>query len=349
MGYRVDFSKLKIVETGGIYVRTFPAADTVTIDNQQTLRMGLFANSIFIPKIIPNDHTVAIAKDGYFSYQKTLPVVEKEVTKLENVYLFKQNPIFSLVPETTTTAFDQEPVLEKYVVKSGSLYFANIPANQALDTKTPLQKNVVAFSISGSNILWLGSDGVLYRTPANAFPLPKGEKPTPVTESKIRITANTQYDILENSQDLFVNNGGYLLHLNQDADTWDLIASGVDQLQLSPNQKYLAFTSNLGVTLLPLQSAKADDTSAHVLYQNAPATGLQWLNDFYLVFANNNAIVITESDWRGTVNTAALPNPATLDDGTTTALEAPEIIFDRGQGRLYVKTGKQVLESEKLF
>ena len=33
-GYRFDFEKMKIVATGGIYVRTFPSADKITIDSE---------------------------------------------------------------------------------------------------------------------------------------------------------------------------------------------------------------------------------------------------------------------------------------------------------------------------
>ncbi|MGD0577154.1 MAG: hypothetical protein ABSA74_03715, partial [Candidatus Staskawiczbacteria bacterium] len=46
-GYRFDFEKDKIVATGGIYVRTFPAADKIIIDSDISEKPGLFLNYIF--------------------------------------------------------------------------------------------------------------------------------------------------------------------------------------------------------------------------------------------------------------------------------------------------------------
>ena len=45
MGDRFDFKKMKITETGGIYVRTFPAADQIIVDskNQKTSTPGIWA------------------------------------------------------------------------------------------------------------------------------------------------------------------------------------------------------------------------------------------------------------------------------------------------------------------
>ena len=93
-GYRFDFQKRKIVVTGGIYVRTFPTADLVTIDSKISAKPGLFLNHIFVQGLLPNNHTVSIKKSGYYDYFKNLPVQENEVTKLENVLLFKKNVAF---------------------------------------------------------------------------------------------------------------------------------------------------------------------------------------------------------------------------------------------------------------
>jgi hypothetical protein len=95
MGYRLDFEKMKITATGGIYVRTFPAADKITIDSNISEKPGIFSNAIFVQSLLPNSHTVLVQKTGYFNYSKTLPVQEKEVTKLESVLLIKNSATFS--------------------------------------------------------------------------------------------------------------------------------------------------------------------------------------------------------------------------------------------------------------
>jgi hypothetical protein len=95
MGYRLDFEKKKIVATGGIYVRTYPAADQIVIDSKISQKPGIFANSIFVQSLLPKDHTVSINKNGYYDYFKTLPVQENQVTKLENVTLIKKSLAYS--------------------------------------------------------------------------------------------------------------------------------------------------------------------------------------------------------------------------------------------------------------
>lgn len=95
MGYRLDFEKKKIVATGGIYVRTYPVADKIIIDSKISQKPGIFANSIFVQSLLPKDHTVSINKNGYYNYFKTLPVLENQVTKLENITLIKKSLVYS--------------------------------------------------------------------------------------------------------------------------------------------------------------------------------------------------------------------------------------------------------------
>lgn len=134
MGDRFDFMKMKITATGGIYVRTFPSSDQITIDNKITGKPGLFANSIFVQSLLPSLHTVLIKKAGYFDYFKTLPVVEKEVTKLENVMLIKNN-------------------IELTKLAGSIIYFSVAPNNQNILTQISGTKNISLdyFSLNSTN------------------------------------------------------------------------------------------------------------------------------------------------------------------------------------------------------
>ncbi len=97
LGYRIDVKNMKIFTTGGIYVRAFPSGANITIDSNIKNSTGLFSNSVFVQNLSPDQHTVLIQKDGYYDYQKNLKVEEKEVTKLENVTLFKKNYIYNIL------------------------------------------------------------------------------------------------------------------------------------------------------------------------------------------------------------------------------------------------------------
>lgn len=98
LGYRVNFETWKVQGTGGIYVYAEPNPSVVLIDSKPASESGFFSTSVFVQNLMPGLHSVLIQKDGYYEYQKTLPVKEKEVTKLENVTLFIKNIAFSNVP-----------------------------------------------------------------------------------------------------------------------------------------------------------------------------------------------------------------------------------------------------------
>ena len=93
-GDRFDFEYMRITETGGIYVRTFPVAGQIVIDSKISEKPGIFSNSIFVQSLLPSSHAVLIKKNGYYDYFKTLPVEESQVTKLENVLLIKKLMVY---------------------------------------------------------------------------------------------------------------------------------------------------------------------------------------------------------------------------------------------------------------
>jgi len=123
MGYRFDFEKIKVVATGGIYVRTFPAAEQIAIDSNISEKPGIFGNSVFIQSLLPKSHTVSIKKTGYYDYSKTISVEENEVTKLENVLLIKKSIGF----QNLANKID---------------YFSPTPNNQNIITATINTKNI---------------------------------------------------------------------------------------------------------------------------------------------------------------------------------------------------------------
>ena len=123
-GDRFDFKKMKITATGGIYVRTFPVAEQIIIDSKISKKPGVFSNSIFAQSLLPNEHTVLVKKSGYYDYFKTLPVKEKQVTKLENVLLIKNFIGFNKLSDKID-------------------YFSVAPNNQNIITSTATTKNII--------------------------------------------------------------------------------------------------------------------------------------------------------------------------------------------------------------
>ena len=97
LGYRVDFKKFKIVATGGVYVKALPQGATISIDSHAGNTTNALFNYVFEQNLLPGAHSVAIKKDGYYDYQKSLLVKEQSVTKLEHVILIKKNIAFTVL------------------------------------------------------------------------------------------------------------------------------------------------------------------------------------------------------------------------------------------------------------
>jgi hypothetical protein len=99
LGYKIDFKNGCIVATGGIYIRTEPQGTEVTIDSKIDKKTSFFSNSIFVQDLAPKLHNIIIKKSGYFSYYKNIMVKENEVTKLENITLFKNDITFDKIED----------------------------------------------------------------------------------------------------------------------------------------------------------------------------------------------------------------------------------------------------------
>ncbi len=332
MGYRVDFEKMKIVATGGIYVRTFPASDQVTIDSKINRTPGLFSNSIFAQSLLPKNHTVSIKKDGYYDYNKTLLVQEKEVTKLENVLLFKKDIKFEAIMDKTQLPFN---IQEKFLMKNNNLYYSESPANiviTAIQKNTPVLKNLIAFAISNNNIIWLGTDGLLYQSDSN------GKSPVKLTLKPLKIEGKKIYKITVPEgypgQNIFVNNNGSLLSFNSQTNNLDNFAESVKDAKISPDGKNIVYFTNQEIYISLLSDESNKKT---LLYKSADQINdFVWLNDDYVIFNTGGKIIISEIDYRSNINMVTLPQTA------------DKIFFNRQDNKLYILTGGTLLASEKL-
>ncbi len=123
MGYRFDFEKKKLVNTGGLYFKISPSGSEIFIDGKFKEKIGFFSSSALIQNLLPKKHDVLIKKGGYHSWQKSLEIKGKEVTRVENILLVKENPAFEIFQEDINNFFispnGKTAVLEK-ITKDGS-------------------------------------------------------------------------------------------------------------------------------------------------------------------------------------------------------------------------------------
>lgn len=348
LGYRINFAKRKIVATGGIYVRVLPQPAQITVDNTTSDTTGIFSNSVFIQNLMPEEHTVLIKKDGYYDYQKSLLVKEKEVTKLENVILFSKNISFeTLTDKTQFTLLTQLPP-EEFIIKNNNLYYSDIKENAQLtidQKKTPLLKNVVAYKVSSNNIIWLGLDGFLKSSDLN------GKNTEPLSLTALKINVKKSYDLKVFSQNIFLKEGDNLLLFDDTAKSFKTFYSPVKEIRLSPDgQKIIYFNDNeLFIYYLNQNLPNGGQNNILLKKSSEKITDCYWLNNDYIVFVSGNNITISEIDARGNINTINLPTSIILSDDTSLDIQTPKIFFDQQSKLLYILAQDSLLVSEKLI
>jgi len=100
-GYRFDFETKRVVQTGGIYLRTSQRNAEIYLNGKLKDTTSIFTNSCLIENLLPKTYSVEIKKKGYHAWQKNLEVREKQVAEAKNVLLIRQNPNFSIAATST--------------------------------------------------------------------------------------------------------------------------------------------------------------------------------------------------------------------------------------------------------
>jgi len=203
IGYRIDLQRWKIVSTGGIYIRSFPSANEVTIDSKKTVKPGLFDSAVFVQDLLPGQHTVTVRKIGYFDYQKTLEVTGKQAEKIEDILLIKKDIPFSEIAQKADylSLSDDGNRFFYAVFKPASIEANIISRNSEKHTMTVLLPaeiaNITDLIWSGdSNKLLMKSQGKYYLL--NPFEQKPKALPLPYLSSAKQISFDPR-----NSDDFF--------------------------------------------------------------------------------------------------------------------------------------------------
>ncbi|MCD6270990.1 PEGA domain-containing protein [bacterium] len=87
-GYRFDFKNKKIVQTGGLFLKIIPSGVKIYLNGKYLKKTNFLFNSLFLNNLIPNEYTIQVQKEGYHSWEKTLPIEELKVTEAKYIMLF---------------------------------------------------------------------------------------------------------------------------------------------------------------------------------------------------------------------------------------------------------------------
>lgn len=351
MGYRFNFERMKITETGGIYVRTFPAAEKIIVDSKITEKPGVFSNSIFVQSLLPADHTVLVQKNGYHDYLKTITVLQEQVTKLENIILFKKDILFKIVTDKTNPFNIQE----RFIIKNNNLYYSNVPENSGVSVSlktVPVLKKISAFTIQNNNIIWLGTNGFLYKSDllnlVNANPIK-------ITLTPLKMTKTDAYKIIVDNKNIFLKNNGNLLIFNDRTNNLDNFYKNIKDIKISPDGKNIIYYDdhNIYMSLIPSPAPKdapAENVEKIILHKsNDIINDCLWINNDYIIFTAGDNIIISEIDIRGNINTIILPQTIVIAPEKKIEIKKPQIIFGQQEEKLYILINDTLLISEKLI
>lgn len=337
LGYRYDFKNNETVATGGIYIKAEPLGSDIIINNTIEQKTGLFSTYVFVQNLLPKNHTVLIKKEGYADYQKTLPVKENEVTKLEHVTLFKPNPRFEILQNEAQSPFTKNPIIAKYNLKNNNLYVATLA--------DPIIKNIIAFK-EHNGILWLGSNGFLYQSNQN------GENTRELNTKPFTINKKNNYQILTFGNHIFIQENTALWKLNNENQTIETFASDILDTKISPDGQKMAYWNHNTIFLYYL--TKNNDSYDHPQKVSLPALSesikdLFWINSDYLMIVTPSRILISEIDARNNVNTITLPETLTFAKNQTFNIKDTKILFNDADKKIYLLSGKTTLVSERLI
>ena len=96
-GYRFDFEKKSLTQTGGLFLKVIPKQTEIYIDGKLVKKTDFFFGSTLIENLLPKKYKIEIKKEGYFSWEKILEIRAKEVTEAKNIVLFSENINFEIL------------------------------------------------------------------------------------------------------------------------------------------------------------------------------------------------------------------------------------------------------------
>ena len=172
-GYRFDFQNLRVVQTGGIFVKASPKRAQVFVDGKLTKKTDFLDGSALISALLPKKYEIRVEKDGYSSWKKSLQVNVKEVTEIKSLILFPQNPDFFTVDENVKD-FWMAPDGKSIVIKNEG---ENGWTLKIYDITTSVKSTLVQendLSAAGANLVNLhfsqNPDEIILETSANQQP-----------------------------------------------------------------------------------------------------------------------------------------------------------------------------------
>lgn len=148
-GYRFDFEKKKITQTGAFYFKVWPKNVEIYLQEEFKKKTDFFFGEALLKNLLPKKYKIEIRKQGFHSWKKTLEIKERQVTEAKNIVLFPENPRFELLDKNIENLFfspDEKKIILQTKIISDK--------KESWDLELfDLEKNVKSHLIEPSQIL----------------------------------------------------------------------------------------------------------------------------------------------------------------------------------------------------
>jgi len=284
-GLRFDFNTLSFVGLGGLYLNVEPTEALAQIDKLSfEIKSSFIKSGLLIANLFPKTYHVSIQKDGYQSWDKNLAIKPSLVTQIYPIILIPEKSAETLLenkakdffPNTNyltwkdannrlkigdkiikgtnfltwlageKSALVYDEIAKNYLIINPAqnnsalninLLFDNLKYQKTITDKNPI-KNILAHP-SDKNKLVLATNKNLY--------ILDFYRPS------LEIIKNGQYTLFSASgEEIFFTDTSslYSYNLNKNEISTLLSQKNIDSLGVSPNDQFIAFSSNNKLTLL---------------------------------------------------------------------------------------------------
>lgn len=133
-GYRFDFENKRIIETGGIFIKTFPGEANILINDKKEKTTSNFLKSVLIQNLVPKTYNIKINKIGFLPWEKNIEVTEKKVSEID-INLFKNSYDKTVLNENILDIYKIE---NGFILKKETGFYYYNPENNKEDLITKI-------------------------------------------------------------------------------------------------------------------------------------------------------------------------------------------------------------------
>lgn len=144
-GLTIDWKKLTIIKTGAIYVRSTPLNTEIYVNNKQyKSEDGIISRGTLIKNLKPGIYTVAITKEGFSSWIKTISVEKGMVSSESFIKLWEKNPTIEEIASSS---------IKNFWVTDGGVFLQNDASKIFMGENTIRGNEVIHYSVKTGEII----------------------------------------------------------------------------------------------------------------------------------------------------------------------------------------------------